>query len=155
MWHTDYYSKLLEVHWFFSSFFHSKVNPNGSVIAVGFEDGVVRIIEVYDPKELPQLPNSHSPTPEPPCSVTVRRPTCCCSASLVQENIDSGEQWLQEPASWIPERISWRAENMQVLLVPLLAFPFFFSTWMEDALIKLFRQCLKPTKYLKIQIISH
>lgn len=53
MWHTDYYSKFLEVHWFFSSFFHSKVNPNGSVIAVGFEDGVVRIIEVYDPKELP------------------------------------------------------------------------------------------------------
>lgn len=40
---------------FFSSFFHSKVNPKGSLIAVGFEDGVVRIIEVYDPKGLPTL----------------------------------------------------------------------------------------------------
>ncbi|RLV99058.1 hypothetical protein DV515_00010252, partial [Chloebia gouldiae] len=29
------------------------VNPEGGVIAVGFEDGVVRIIEVYDPKRLP------------------------------------------------------------------------------------------------------
>ena len=40
---------------FFSSFFHSKVNPKGGLIAVGFEDGVVRIIEVYDPKGLPAL----------------------------------------------------------------------------------------------------
>ncbi|XP_031468919.1 cilia- and flagella-associated protein 44 isoform X1 [Phasianus colchicus] len=31
------------------------VNPTGSLIAVGFEDGVVRIIEVYDPKGLPTL----------------------------------------------------------------------------------------------------
>ncbi|XP_042665377.1 cilia- and flagella-associated protein 44 isoform X2 [Centrocercus urophasianus] len=31
------------------------VNPKGSLIAVGFEDGVVRIIEVYDPKGLPTL----------------------------------------------------------------------------------------------------
>ncbi|KAM9277709.1 cilia- and flagella-associated protein 44 [Cariama cristata] len=31
------------------------VNPKGGVIAVGFEDGVVRIIEVYDPKGLPVL----------------------------------------------------------------------------------------------------
>ncbi|XP_072192974.1 cilia- and flagella-associated protein 44 [Excalfactoria chinensis] len=31
------------------------VNPIGSLIAVGFEDGVVRIIEVYDPKGLPAL----------------------------------------------------------------------------------------------------
>lgn len=38
---------------FFSSFFHWKVNPKGGLIAVGFEDGVVRIIEVYDPKGLP------------------------------------------------------------------------------------------------------
>ncbi|XP_071428347.1 cilia- and flagella-associated protein 44 [Pithys albifrons albifrons] len=29
------------------------VNPEGGLIAVGFEDGVVRIIEVYDPKQLP------------------------------------------------------------------------------------------------------
>ncbi|NXB07382.1 CFA44 protein, partial [Cnemophilus loriae] len=29
------------------------VNPEGGLIAVGFEDGVVRIIEVYDPKLLP------------------------------------------------------------------------------------------------------
>uniref|UniRef100_A0A8D2P3E6 Uncharacterized protein n=1 Tax=Zosterops lateralis melanops TaxID=1220523 RepID=A0A8D2P3E6_ZOSLA len=29
------------------------VNPEGGQIAVGFEDGVVRIIEVYDPKLLP------------------------------------------------------------------------------------------------------
>ncbi|XP_072781190.1 cilia- and flagella-associated protein 44 isoform X3 [Taeniopygia guttata] len=29
------------------------VNPEGGLIAVGFEDGVVRIIEVYDPKRLP------------------------------------------------------------------------------------------------------
>nr|XP_021155428.1 cilia- and flagella-associated protein 44 isoform X3 [Columba livia] len=29
------------------------VNPKGGLIAVGFEDGVVRIIEVYDPKGLP------------------------------------------------------------------------------------------------------
>ncbi|XP_030912490.1 cilia- and flagella-associated protein 44 [Geospiza fortis] len=29
------------------------VNPEGGLIAVGFEDGVVRIIEVYDPKVLP------------------------------------------------------------------------------------------------------
>ncbi|XP_009865400.1 PREDICTED: WD repeat-containing protein 52, partial [Apaloderma vittatum] len=32
------------------------VNPKGGLIAVGFEDGVVRIIEVYDPKGLPILP---------------------------------------------------------------------------------------------------
>ncbi|OXB83351.1 UNVERIFIED_CONTAM: hypothetical protein H355_001788 [Colinus virginianus] len=31
------------------------VDPKGSVIAVGFEDGVVRIIEVFDPKGLPTL----------------------------------------------------------------------------------------------------
>ncbi|XP_037245690.1 cilia- and flagella-associated protein 44 [Falco rusticolus] len=31
------------------------VNPEGGLIAVGFEDGVVRIIEVYDPKGLPVL----------------------------------------------------------------------------------------------------
>ncbi|KFO08610.1 WD repeat-containing protein 52, partial [Balearica regulorum gibbericeps] len=31
------------------------VNPKGGLIAVGFEDGVVRIIEVYDPKGLPVL----------------------------------------------------------------------------------------------------
>ncbi|KAM6141028.1 LOW QUALITY PROTEIN: cilia- and flagella-associated protein 44 [Pterocles gutturalis] len=31
------------------------VNPKGGLIAVGFEDGVVRIIEVYDPKGLPIL----------------------------------------------------------------------------------------------------
>uniref|UniRef100_A0A8C2YF38 Cilia- and flagella-associated protein 44 n=1 Tax=Coturnix japonica TaxID=93934 RepID=A0A8C2YF38_COTJA len=31
------------------------VNPTGSLIAVGFKDGVVRIIEVYDPKGLPPL----------------------------------------------------------------------------------------------------
>ncbi|KFW01147.1 WD repeat-containing protein 52, partial [Eurypyga helias] len=31
------------------------VDPKGSLIAVGFEDGVVRIIEVYDPKGLPVL----------------------------------------------------------------------------------------------------
>ncbi|NXN01379.1 CFA44 protein, partial [Sylvia borin] len=30
------------------------VNPEGGQIAVGFEDGVVRIIEVYDPKLLPR-----------------------------------------------------------------------------------------------------
>ncbi|XP_015497348.1 cilia- and flagella-associated protein 44 isoform X1 [Parus major] len=29
------------------------VNPEGGLIAVGFEDGVVRLIEVYDPKLLP------------------------------------------------------------------------------------------------------
>ncbi|KAJ7407886.1 cilia- and flagella-associated protein 44 isoform X1 [Pitangus sulphuratus] len=29
------------------------VNPTGGLVAVGFEDGVVRIIEVYDPKQLP------------------------------------------------------------------------------------------------------
>ncbi|XP_053792410.1 cilia- and flagella-associated protein 44 isoform X1 [Vidua chalybeata] len=29
------------------------VNPEGGLIAVGFEDGVVRIIEVYDPRRLP------------------------------------------------------------------------------------------------------
>ncbi|XP_014734065.1 PREDICTED: cilia- and flagella-associated protein 44 [Sturnus vulgaris] len=29
------------------------VNPEGGLIAVGFEDGIVRIIEVYDPKLLP------------------------------------------------------------------------------------------------------
>ncbi|XP_054683235.1 cilia- and flagella-associated protein 44 [Grus americana] len=31
------------------------VNPKGGLIAAGFEDGVVRIIEVYDPKGLPVL----------------------------------------------------------------------------------------------------
>ncbi|XP_021254569.1 cilia- and flagella-associated protein 44 isoform X3 [Numida meleagris] len=31
------------------------VNPEGGLIAVGFEDGVVRIIEVYDPTGLPTL----------------------------------------------------------------------------------------------------
>uniref|UniRef100_A0A672TLJ5 Cilia- and flagella-associated protein 44 n=1 Tax=Strigops habroptila TaxID=2489341 RepID=A0A672TLJ5_STRHB len=31
------------------------VNPKGSLIIVGFEDGVVRIIEVYDPKGLPVI----------------------------------------------------------------------------------------------------
>ncbi|NXS53149.1 CFA44 protein, partial [Brachypteracias leptosomus] len=31
------------------------VNPKGGLIAVGFEDGVVRVIEVYDPKGLPVL----------------------------------------------------------------------------------------------------
>ncbi|KAM9388219.1 cilia- and flagella-associated protein 44 [Phaethornis superciliosus] len=33
----------------------SVVNPKGGLIAVGFEDGVVRVIEVYDPKGLPVL----------------------------------------------------------------------------------------------------
>lgn len=49
----DYFSKLSDVHCDFFSLFHLKVNPEGGLIAVGFEDGVVRIIEVYDPKLLP------------------------------------------------------------------------------------------------------
>lgn len=48
-------NSLMYVVIFFSSFFHSKVNPKGGLIAVGFEDGVVRIIEIYDPKGLAAL----------------------------------------------------------------------------------------------------
>lgn len=33
----------------------SKVNPKGGIIAVGFQDGVVRIIELYNPKGLPVI----------------------------------------------------------------------------------------------------
>lgn len=29
------------------------MNPKGGIIAVGFQDGVVRIIELYNPKGLP------------------------------------------------------------------------------------------------------
>lgn len=49
----DYSSKLSDVHCDCFSSFHLKVNPEGGLIAVGFEDGVVRIIEVYDPRLLP------------------------------------------------------------------------------------------------------
>lgn len=48
---------------FFSSF-HLKVNPEGGLIAVGFEDGVVRIIEVYDPKLLPSCEGQAKETAE-------------------------------------------------------------------------------------------
>lgn len=60
----DYSSKLSDVHCNFFSSFHLKVNPEGGLIAVGFEDGVVRIIEVYNPKLLPGHEEQASASPE-------------------------------------------------------------------------------------------